>query len=79
MDILFIIKFVLTSISSDLLFWSGNYNSIYETSELKVFKNIKLVGKFSQINYLELLHKKISNLDNDCQQRYNWLILLRNL
>ena len=79
MDILFIIKFVLASISSDLLFWSVNYTSIYETSELKVFKNINLVGKFSQINYLELVHKKISNLDNDCQQRYNVLILLRNL
>ena len=31
-------------VSSDLEFWSVNYTSIYKNSELKVFKNIKLLG-----------------------------------
>ena len=32
--------FLLSSISSGLEFGSGNHTSIYENSELKVFKNI---------------------------------------
>ena len=32
--------FLLSSISSSLEFWSVNYTSIKENSELKVFKNI---------------------------------------
>ena len=39
--------FILSSISGDLEFWSVNHTSIYENSELKVFKNIKFVGEIS--------------------------------
>ena len=39
--------FILSSISSGLEFWSVNHTSIYESSELKVFKNIKFLGEIS--------------------------------
>ena len=39
--------FILSSISGDLEFWSVNHTSVYENSELKVFKNIKFVGEIS--------------------------------
>ena len=39
--------FILFPISSDLEFWSVNHTSIYENSESKVFKNIKLLGEMS--------------------------------
>ena len=32
--------FILSSISRGLEFWSVNYSSIYENSELSIFKNI---------------------------------------
>ena len=32
--------FILTSISSNLEFWSVSHTSVYENSELNVFKNI---------------------------------------
>ena len=37
--------FILSSISSCLEFRSVNHTSIYENSELKVFKNIKFLGE----------------------------------
>ena len=39
--------FILSSISRGLEFGSVNHTLIYENSELKVFKNIKLLGKIS--------------------------------
>ena len=39
--------FVLSFISSSLEFWSANHTSIYENSELKVFKNVKVLGEIS--------------------------------
>ena len=39
--------FILSSISSGLEFRSVYQNSIYKNSELKVFENIKLLGKIS--------------------------------
>ena len=39
--------FLLSSISSSLEFWSVNYTSIKENSELKVFKNIIFFGEIS--------------------------------
>ena len=39
--------FILSSISSGLVFLSVNHTSIYESSELKVFKNIKFLGEVS--------------------------------
>ena len=37
--------FILSYISSGLEFWSVNHTSIYENSELKVFKKFKLLGE----------------------------------
>ena len=39
--------FILSSISRGSEFWSLNYTSMYENSELKVFKNIKFLGEIS--------------------------------
>ena len=39
--------FILSFISSGLEIWSVNQTSIYENSELKVFKNNKFVGDIS--------------------------------
>ena len=39
------INFILSSISSGLEYWSVNHTSIYENSELKVFKKFKLLGE----------------------------------
>ena len=38
---------ILSFISSGLEFWSVNQTSIYENSELKVYKNIKFLGEIS--------------------------------
>ena len=47
--------FILFSISRDLEFWSVNHTSIYENSEFKVFKNIKLLGEISNSRPNDLL------------------------
>ena len=39
--------FVLPSISSGLEFWSVNHSSIYEDSQLNVFKSINFLGETS--------------------------------
>ena len=39
--------FILSSLSSGLEFWSLNHTSMYENSDLKVFKNIKSLGEIS--------------------------------
>ena len=39
--------FILSFISSGLEIWSVNQTSIYENSELKVFKNNKFLGDIS--------------------------------
>ena len=39
--------FILSSISSGLGFWSVNQTSIYENSELNVFRNMKFFGEIS--------------------------------
>ena len=39
--------FVLSFVSSNLEFSSVNHTSIYETSLLKAFKNIKIFGEIS--------------------------------
>ena len=36
---------LLHSVSSDLEYWSVNHTSIYENSELKIFKNITFGGE----------------------------------
>ena len=37
----------LSSVSRGLKFWSVKYTSIYEISELNVFKNITFLGEIS--------------------------------
>ena len=61
--------FILSSISSSLKFWSVNHNSVNENSELRVFKNIKVLGKIS------------SNLPNDLLRTnvYKTWIMLMNV
>ena len=46
--------FILLSISSGLKFWLASHTSIFENSELKVFKNITFLGEISSNwpNYL---------------------------
>ena len=39
--------FISSSISGGLEFWSVNHTSTYGNSELKAFKNIKLLGEIS--------------------------------
>ena len=59
--------FILSSISSGLKFWSVNHTSVNENSELRVFKNIKVLGKIS------------SNLPNDSLRTNvykTWIILI---
>ena len=59
--------FILSSISSGLNFWSVNHTSVNENSELRVFKNIKVLGKIS------------SNLPNDSLRTNvykTWIILI---
>ena len=38
-------RFIISSISSVLEFWSVNHTSVYENSELNVFNNIKFFGE----------------------------------
>ena len=40
-------RFIFSSISSGLEYWSVNQTSMYENSELKVFKNLNFVGEIS--------------------------------
>ena len=39
--------FILSSISRSLEFWSVNHTSIYQNSELKIYKNTKILGEIS--------------------------------
>ena len=48
----------LSSICGPLEFWSVNHTSKYQKSELKVFKNIKLIGEIFS-NWLNDLLGKI--------------------
>ena len=59
---------ILSSISSGLEFWSVNNNSIYENSELKVFRNINFFDEKSSNWPNDLLGTKVLlNLaDNRC-------------
>ena len=58
--------FILFSISRDLEFRSVNHSSIYENSELKVFKNIKFFREISNNWLNDLLGtKRLSNLTDN--------------
>ena len=76
------VKFILSSISSGWLFWSVNHTSIYESSELNVFRKIQFVGaisnKLPKIVYMEQMCIKFLNfVDNHCWQCYIELTLLQ--
>ena len=58
--------FILSSISSGLEFWSVNHNSIYENSELKVFKNIKFFSEISSNPTNELLGANVYKTLESC-------------
>ena len=70
---------LLCSITSGLKFWLVNQTSIYENSELKVFKNVKFFGEISSNwpnDLLGIMNTRLLNLpDNGCSQHYNGLIL----
>ena len=53
--------FIFSYISSGLEFWSVKHTSIYEYSELKIFRNIKFLGEMSNNwpNYLFETNKYI--------------------
>ena len=38
-------RFIISSVSNVLEFWSVNHTSVYENSELNVFNNIKFLGE----------------------------------
>ena len=53
-------------IKCDLEFWSVNNTSVYENSEVKVFKNIKIFGEISSNWLNDLLGTKVyKTLAND--------------
>ena len=62
---------ILSSTSSGLEFWSVNHTSIYENSESKVSKNIKILGEISNSRPNDLLGINVY------KQYYNGLILLQ--
>ena len=63
--------FILSSISSGLEFWSVNHILIYENSELKVFKNINILGEISNNWPNDLLGINVYNTLELCW----WLLL----
>ena len=65
--------FILSSISSGLEFWSVNQTSIYQNSELKLFKNIKFLGEPSNNWPNDLLGTNLYKTLEFC----NGLILLQ--
>ena len=74
------VMFALSFISSCLEFWSANYISIYEHSELKAFKN-KVLGEIENNRANDLLdtnaYKTLNPVDNHFWQYYNVLIPLQ--
>ena len=56
--------FVLPSISGGLEFWSINHTSIYEDSQLNVFKSINLLGGTSNKTKWFIRNKYIKTLES---------------
>ena len=57
---------ISSSISSGLEFWSVNNTSVYENSELKVFKNIKFFGEVFSNWPNDLLGTKVYKTLESC-------------
>ena len=51
--------FILSFISRGLEFWSVNHTSIYENSDLKIFKNIKFFGEITSNWTNDLLGRNV--------------------
>ena len=60
--------FILSSISSGLEFWSVNHTSIYENSELRVFKNIRIYNFLVKYLIIEL---KVGDNNDDISFKCN--------
>ena len=58
--------FILSSMTSSLELSSIYHTSMYENSELKVFKNIKLVGEISNNWPNDLLGRNVYNIFQSC-------------
>ena len=57
---------ILSSISCGLEFWSVTHASIYENSESKVFKNIKIFGETSNNWPNDLLGTNLHKILESC-------------
>ena len=62
--------FVLSSIFSGLEFWSVSHTSIYENSELNVFKNIKVLDEMSNYWSNDLIETNL------CKTLESWIYSL---
>ena len=60
------VMFILSSVSSGVEFWSVNHTSVYESSELKVFKNIKFLGEISNNWSNDLLRTNVYKTPESC-------------
>ena len=58
--------FILSSVSSNLKFWSVNHNSIYENSESNFFKNVLCLGEISDNWPKDLLGTNVYKTFNCC-------------
>ena len=53
------VKFILSSITNGLLFWTINHTSVYEYSELNVFRNLLVKSVIiDKMIYLEQMNTK---------------------
>ena len=60
------VKFIFSSISPDLLFWSVNHTTMHENSELNVYKNMKFVGEISNNWPNDLLETNVYKTLDSC-------------
>ena len=66
--------FILSSISSGFEFWSVKHTSIYENSELNVFKSIKFFGEICSNWPNDLLETNVYNTLESWQQSFLTLL-----
>ena len=60
------IKFILSSITSGLEFWSVNHTSVYENSELNGFRNINFVSEISNSGLNNLFQTNVYTVFQSC-------------
>ena len=59
--------FILSYISNGFEFWLVNYASLYENSELRLFKNINVLGEISSNLPNHLLGTKVCHTLESCR------------